>query len=269
VSKRKKTPTTDADSAFKHPEDHGIPLDQLSEGEVQSISSGADPYAHITHEQSWLDEAAQELEAAAHKESVPIKEAVTSHVAPVSQLAKGDRPRFEVCPASIVEAILFVGSTDNLPAIAENIAALMRGVRAEEIDEIVQQLNERYEQAGAPYEVVAEKGGYRLVLRSDFAELRNKFYNRIEETQLSQQAIDVLAVVAYQQPITREQVDKLRMKPSGSVLSQLVRRKLLQIEKTNDKPRRTLFRTTERFLKLFQIESLDDLPNSQRLEIAD
>ena len=60
---------------------------------------------------------------------------------------------------------------------------------------------------------------------------RNRFLGRIRQARLSQAAIDVLAIVAYQQPLTAEQVHKQRGKPSGHVLAQLVHRGLLRIER--------------------------------------
>ena len=83
---------------------------------------------------------------------------------------------------------------------------------------------------------------------------------------LSQAAIDILALVAYHQPITKNRVDEIRSKPSGGILSQLVRRRLLRIERTDTKPRVTHYYTTDRFLELFSLDGLDDLPRTQDLD---
>ena len=77
-----------------------------------------------------------------------------------------------------------------------------------------------------------------------------------------QAAVDVLAIVAYRQPIAREQVDQLRGRPSGGLLNQLVRRRLLDVQFTDTKPRIKQFSTSERFLELFGIEELAELPQS-------
>ncbi|NLF07030.1 MAG: SMC-Scp complex subunit ScpB, partial [Pirellulaceae bacterium] len=79
---------------------------------------------------------------------------------------------------------------------------------------------------------------------------------------LSQAAIDVLALVAYEQPITGEKIQQLRGKPSRHVLAHLVRRGLLRIERPEPKRRTAYYRTTDRFLRVFNLESLDDLPQS-------
>jgi segregation and condensation protein B len=89
------------------------------------------------------------------------------------------------------------------------------------------------------------------------------FYGRVKEAKLSQAAIDVLAVVAYNQPLTRPEIDRLRNAASASLLSQLVRRGLLRVERPDQKPREPIYYTTERFLELFHLQSLDELPRSQ------
>ena len=104
------------------------------------------------------------------------------------------------------------------------------------------------------------------MLREAFHPLRNRFYGRIRQARLSQAAIDVLAIVAYHQPLTSEQISRLRGKPSGHVLAQLVRRGLLRIERQQTERRTAQYFTTDRFLRLFSLEGLDDLPQSEDLE---
>jgi segregation and condensation protein B len=169
-------------------------------------------------------------------------------------------------PRSILEAMLFVGNRDNEPLTAASAAELMRGVDADEIPPLVGQLNDRYSKTGCPYRIVSDGTGYRLALTEEFHGLRNMFYGRVRQTRLSQAAIDVLAVVAYRQPLTAEQIGQMRDKPSGHVLSQLVRRGLLRIERMKTKRRTAQYYTTDRFLKLFNLESLDDFPRSEGLD---
>ena len=167
-----------------------------------------------------------------------------------------------ITPRSILEAILFVGTPNHRPLTAEEIAALMRGVRPDEVDDLVGELNESYEEQGHAFEIVSLQGGYRLQLRDALNSVKNRFYGRVKEVRLSQAAVDVLAIVAYRQPIAREQVDQLRGRPSGGLLNQLVRRRLLDVQFTDTKPRIKQFSTSERFLELFGIEELAELPQS-------
>ncbi len=171
-----------------------------------------------------------------------------------------------VTPLGIVEAMLFVGDRDNRPLTAARAAELMRGVEPGEIGGLVAELNRRYRENGSPYFVAEDSDGYRITLRKPFHPLRQRFYGRIREARLSQAAIDVLAVVAYQQPLSAEQIGAVRGKPSGAVLSQLVHRRLLRIERLPGKRRVAQYYTTDRFLQLFGLETLADLPQSEELD---
>jgi len=175
----------------------------------------------------------------------------------------------EVTPTSILEAMLFVGNPENEPLKSKQVAALLRGVSPREVDRLVTELNERYERRGCPYRVDSVGAGYLMRLHPDFSRFRDKFYGRIREARLSQQAIDVLAIVAYRPGATRAQIDELRGRNSSSILSQLVRRQLLRLERSEDKPRKPCYFTTDRFLALFGLEQLEELPQSQELEYED
>jgi len=171
-----------------------------------------------------------------------------------------------VCPRSILEAMLFVGHRDGRPLRVEEAAAPMRGVEPGEIPGLVDELNRRYRESGCPYEVQSERGGYRLALRRPFHGLRDRFHGRIREARLSQAAMDVLAIVAYEQPLTAERIGRLRGRPSGHVISQLVRRRLLRIERPEAERSTAQYYTTDRFLRLFGLADLDDLPRSEELD---
>jgi segregation and condensation protein B len=172
----------------------------------------------------------------------------------------------EITPRSILEAMLFVGSPHNEPLASKQVAALMRGVRPAEVDALVRELNQTYQHRNCPYTITSAKGGYRLTLRPQYARLRDKFHGKVRQARLSQAAIEVLAAVAYHEPVTSEEVTRLRGTTSGHVLAQLVRRQLLRIERQAGEGRRIRYATTPRFLELFGLDSLADLPRSGDLE---
>jgi segregation and condensation protein B len=178
-----------------------------------------------------------------------------------------EEERCEVNPRTIFEAMLFVGDRENKPLMPESAAELMRNVSPEELTEIVNRLNAEYESYGTPYHIIRENGGFRMVLRPAYESVRTKFYGKVRESRLSQTAIDVLAVVAYKQPITADDVQKIRKTSSQSILQQLVRRGLVESQRIiRDKKSVVFFRTTDRFLQLFQLESLDDLPTVEEID---
>ena len=162
---------------------------------------------------------------------------------------------------TVIEAMLFVGNRENRPLAADQIAEKMRNVSSSEVDQAVVLLNEQYQGRNSPYAIISESGGYRMVLRPEFEPVRTNFYGKIRESRLSQQAIDTLAVIAYRQPITAEEIQQIRRQSCSAVLQQLVRRNLLRVSReTQDNKSIVRYHTTPRFLELVHLQSLEDIP---------
>lgn len=175
-----------------------------------------------------------------------------------------------ISPRSILEAMLFVGNPEDGGSLTtRQIASLIRDVSAREVSQLVKELNQQYEQEGAAWRIEREQQRLRLVLADAFEPIRERFYGEVRKARLSQQAIDVLAIVAYHQPTTRDHVSELRSRDCNSVLNQLVKRELLAIATDPENPRIKLYRTTDRFLKLFGLDSLEDLPQSAESLLPD
>jgi segregation and condensation protein B len=238
-----------APEELSQPDDQGLSLEDLGQAYAALLNKGADPYP-------------QQGESV---DPPPTGEAAQSDE-PAEVLGGDDAAACEVTPRSILEAILFVGHPTAEPLTSERIAALMRGVRPAEIDDLVKQLNDDYVAQEAPYTILSVGPGYQLTLQAKFGPLRDHFYGRLREARLSQAAVDILAIVAYHQPIAAEEIDRLRTKPSGHILSQLVRRDLLRIDRPAEKQAKPTYRTTERFLDLFGLSDLQELPRSQEIE---
>lgn len=231
---------------FTEPDDQGLSLNELSQAYAALLAQGTDPYAE-------------------EPESPPADDPVIQLAAEIEPLTPQQpaEPPFEVTPRGILEAILFVGHPSGESLTTERMAALMRGVRPNELDDLVRELNAEYEAEDAPYVIESFGPGYRLTLRPEFASLAAAFHGRVREARLSQAAIDILAIVSYHQPIAAAEIDKLRSKPSGAILSQLIRRDLLVLERSKTKGEPPKYRTTSRFLELFGLENLSELPRSQ------
>lgn len=173
---------------------------------------------------------------------------------------KGIFSRSVVRPDSILEAMLFVGDRDNKPLSLKRARELIRNVSEEEALEILADLNERYYREGAPYKIIRDGDGYRMTLLDKYRDVAERFGGKTKEFKLSQTAIDVLALIAYKQPITLPEILEVRGSATG-VLAQLVRRDLISVEKqTVDKKKVSVYRTTDRFLALFNLKSLGELP---------
>lgn len=163
---------------------------------------------------------------------------------------------------SIVEAALFVGHPDNQPITATRIASLMRDVAPEDVQDLIAELNSSYRDNRQSLRIVAEETGYRMTLSPEMESMRLAFVGKVREARLNQVSIEVLSLVAYQPGITAAKVTDQRGRDSGSILNQLVRRQLLMIERVkSDGGKATVhYYPSERFLYLFGLESLQDLP---------
>jgi segregation and condensation protein B len=164
----------------------------------------------------------------------------------------------------IVEALLFVGGA---PLTAERAANAVRGLSADQLVQIIDSLNHAYRAQGRPYAIQPQEEGYVLTLRPRYRSTVERLYGQVREARLSPAVIDVLSLVAYRQPVTKLEIDGIRGSESGHLLRQLVRRGLLAIIQGPDTGARDVsYGTTPRFLELFKLRSLEDLPQTLDLQ---
>lgn len=233
-------------TAFRQaPEDEGLSLEKLSAAFAQ-LAGRHDPYAPVAE-----PSVSPALDLAAEAAEEPARSGNSC----------------DVTPRTILEAMLFVGHPQNEPITAERVASLMRGVRPGEIDELVVELNQHYAANNCPYAISSVGAGYRLELAEEYAPVRNRVLGHGRAVSLTSAALEVLSLVAYHEPQTADQINAARGRPSGPVLSQLVRRGLLRVDHSvqgGEKIRS--YYTTPRFLALFRLDSLADLPRGEDLE---
>jgi segregation and condensation protein B len=167
-------------------------------------------------------------------------------------------------PRQIIEACLFVGG---MALTSKRLSGVLRGTfEADFVEREIDTLNRLYAAENRPYEIRMGEGGFRMALREEFERIRNKVYGLgPKEVRLSQEALEVLAVVAYHQPIKQSKVEELGKPGCGPVLRQLVRRELIAVERDPAHPRDVNYKTTPRFLSLFDIRSLDELPRHEQV----
>ena len=113
---------------------------------------------------------------------------------------------------------------------------------------------------GGGLHVIRVAGGYQLRTRPEFATLVSAFL-RPAAQKLSRQALETLAIIAYEQPITLPEIDALRGVQSDGVMKTLQDRELIREAGRKDAPGRPiLYRTTDHFLKHFGLADLNELP---------
>lgn len=174
-----------------------------------------------------------------------------------------DEDQSPVHPEGIIEAALFVGHPENHTFTAARLASLMRDVTEEEVVEMIDGLNQSYQSAQQALRIIEHEGGYRMSIAPAVEGIRQSFLGKVREARLSQSAIEVLALVAYQPGVTAQTVQDQRGRESGTLLNQLVRRRLIEMKRqTPADGRRKVphYYPSERFLTLFGLETIDDLP---------
>ncbi len=177
--------------------------------------------------------------------------------------ARDDEPEGEniaVSPRSILEALLFVGLPGGKPLSSQVAAGLMRGVQPQEIDSLAADLGHWYRANNCPYEVVSRADGWVLRLRPEFARFGKLLEQKARLVRLDAESLDVLAVVAWNQPVLRDRLVELGCDARPATLRALVRRGLLAVEKPAEADGMPTYLTTQKFLDVFKLESLADLP---------
>jgi segregation and condensation protein B len=157
----------------------------------------------------------------------------------------------------IVEAMLFIGGA---PLTAAAACEAVRGLTPALFARLLEDLNRDYRRQGRPYRIQPRDNGFELVLRPRFRGVMERLYGATREARLTPAALEVLALVAYRQPVGKNEIDSLRGGESATALRQLVRLGLAAMQRGDADQRETLYRTTPRFLNAFHLRSLDDLP---------
>ena len=155
----------------------------------------------------------------------------------------------------IIEGILFLSPT---PLTIRDIAKVT-GFRPSLISICLKELVDDYETRGVNVKSVA--GAYQMVTPADLAPYVEKFASYTRGISLSKPAMETLAIIAYRQPVTRSEVEEVRGVNIDGVLNKLLDLKVVRIMGRSDKPGRpVLFGTSREFLRVFGMESLNDLP---------
>jgi segregation and condensation protein B len=230
------------------PADGGLSIDKLAQAFAAMMGTG-DPYAQPS-----------DGEDVVKVDASPVLDDDDGFAS-----SEGDAS-FRVCPESILEAILFVGLPGGEAITSRTVAGLMRGVRPQEIDELAADMRRRYRADNCPYEVVAKDAGWVMRLRPEFARFGSVVEARSRTVRLDAEALDVLALVAWNQPVKRNRIVELGCDARPTVWRQLVQRGLLELvhdeaaHEGHDTPTEPSYRTTRKFLEVFRLESIDDLP---------
>lgn len=163
----------------------------------------------------------------------------------------------------ILEALLLASAE---PITAARLGRIVPESSAREVREDLVALNERYASEGHGFRVEEVAGGHQLRTLAELA----PFVQHLEPVpplRMSRAALESLAIIAYKQPVTRAEVEHVRGVDAGPVLRSLLERRLVRIAGHREVPGRPiLYATTPRFLEIFGLASLSDLPTLREIE---
>jgi len=175
------------------------------------------------------------------------------------QLAQRDISR----SVSVLESLLLVSSQ---PLPFDRIGQLLGGLSKQEVREVVQAVQSKYSAAGSG--ILVEEVAKGLQLRTNPA--NQEFVRKLFDTKpqrFSRPSLETLAVVAYRQPVTRQEIEQVRGVDCAASLRTLMERRLVKVVGKKDVPGRPfLFGTTREFLEVFSLASLSELPSMHDIE---
>ncbi|RKU20144.1 SMC-Scp complex subunit ScpB [Candidatus Poribacteria bacterium] len=165
---------------------------------------------------------------------------------------------------SILEAILFAASE---PISVKQFQHAMPGINTREIRKVLSELRDEYQQMNRSFHLVEIANGYQICTRPEFSEWIRKFYIQQVRVTLSPSALETLAIVAYKQPVTRNDVSAIRGVNSDSVINALVEKNLVCVSGRKEGTGRSLlFSTTDTFLQQFGLKNPSELPSLEEIE---
>src|SRR5215213_7072789 len=159
---------------------------------------------------------------------------------------------------SRLEAVLFLARE---PLSLRKLAQLANLADATEARTVLKNLQSRYGERQCAFQVAEVAGGYQLLSRREFATWVRPQSGQEHDFRLSPPTLETLVVVAYRQPILRAEVEAIRGVACGEILRQLLDRDLLRIVGRSEELGRPLrYGTTKRFLEVFVLSNLEELP---------
>ncbi|HUU97350.1 MAG TPA: SMC-Scp complex subunit ScpB [Phycisphaerae bacterium] len=172
--------------------------------------------------------------------------------------APPETPAEETETAQVIEALLFASDT---PLSAARLAELARAGTPTEIRIHIEQLNQKYAEAGLSFRIEAIARGYQMLTLPAFRPWLDKLDKQRSQTRLSPAALETLSIVAYKQPVIRAEIEAIRGVACGDLLIRLREMGLVRVVgRAEVVGRPMLYGTTRRFLDVFGLASLDDLP---------
>ena len=167
----------------------------------------------------------------------------------------------------ILEGILFVVGDEGINL--KNLCEIMN-IDMEEAKALLLKLKESYESDEKGIRISYLGDAFKLTTKEEHKEYYQKLVENPDTNTLSPSSLEVLAIIAYNQPITRVEIDTMRGVSSNHIIRKLVAKGLIKEAGKSKMPGRpNLYRTTSEFLDCFGLSSLNELPELEEEEVID
>jgi segregation and condensation protein B len=164
---------------------------------------------------------------------------------------------------NIIESLLFVADE---PLTIDRLKKIISGAESRELREVLEELEADYETRQGGFFLKQVAGGYQIRTRPEYMEWIKRLLQP-KPLRLSKAALETLAIIAYKQPVIRSDVEHIRGVDCGGILRVLLERKFVRVLGRKDIPGRPLiYATTKRFLEVFDLKNLKDLPTPKEIE---
>ncbi len=172
-------------------------------------------------------------------------------------------PGFEPTVESVVEAVLFASDESLSPQRLADIV----GTNVRQVRKHIDDLNEKYKLNNNAFQIEQIAGGYQMLTLSGYSHWLKKLIRARDDSKLSQPALETLAIIAYKQPIMRADIEAIRGVAAGEMIRNLMYKGLVKITgRAEVLGRPLLYGTTKKFLEVFGLNSLKDLPKAEELK---
>ena len=163
-----------------------------------------------------------------------------------------------------IEAILFASGR----VIKINELMTILEISSDEIISIVNNMGEEYAKNNRGIEIIKVEDGYQLATKKEMYEYLYPIFDKRSKPNLSQASMETLAIIAYNPKITRAEIEQIRGVSSDATIYKLLEYNLIENVGKADLPGRpTMYSTTESFLKMFGLTSLDELPELPKYKL--
>ena len=165
---------------------------------------------------------------------------------------------------AIVEALILASPE---PLMGRKIADVIDDMSPSKVSQAVAQLNETHAVNGSAYRIREIAGGYQFYILPEYTTYVEELFTRRRKMRLTRASLETLAIVAYKQPVTKNDIEHIRGVASDGVIHNLLEKKMVTIKgraETVGKPLQ--YATTDEFLKFFGLNSLNDMPRMAEIE---